>query len=161
MKVLYHRSLKAANKLLALLLAVLGFSSCDKSDEELVVMYGTPIATFSIKGKVVNAEKEAIPNIQITFAGKYSGDNQTWFRPIPDTITTNARGEFAAHLIEMPASLLRLYATDTDGAANKAYANDSIDIKIDKLTGGDGGWNQGSFSKEDILIELKENKTDE
>lgn len=161
MKALHHKLLKAANGLLALLLAVLGFSSCDKSDEELVEMYGVPHAQFSIKGKVVNAEKEAIPNIQITSAGQYSGNGKIWFHPNPDTITTDAQGEFATQITGMPVPLLRLYATDTDGAANKAYANDSIDIKIDKLTGGDGSWNQGHFSKEDILIELKENKTDE
>ena len=50
--------LKVFNNLLSSLLALLGYTSCDSS-EDIPVEYGTPYAKYEVKGKVVDKESQA------------------------------------------------------------------------------------------------------
>ena len=50
--------LKVFNSLLSSLLALLGYTSCDSS-EDIPVEYGTPYAKYEVKGKVVDKESQA------------------------------------------------------------------------------------------------------
>ena len=54
--------LRCSAWLLNSILLLLGFSSCDSNGSE---MYGTPYATYSLKGKVVDAQKQPIPDIEV------------------------------------------------------------------------------------------------
>lgn len=67
------------NKLLLLLLALLGFASCDteEPEEDLPVMYGTPTAYFTIKGRVTDEAGTPIRGILIT-------PTEAWHRYAPD-----------------------------------------------------------------------------
>ena len=77
-----HKLLKVANWLLGGILALLGFSACN-DEKELPLMYGTPHANFTIKGKVVNDESMPIPDIEIKCLVEHHGDNRSWFDTIP------------------------------------------------------------------------------
>lgn len=163
MKKLYRPILKGSNWVLAGLLSLLGFPSCGDNGSGGLEMYGTPSATYSIRGKVQNAAKEAIPDIKIQFLTEHSGDGKIWHDTISSPVLTNSRGEFEGHFVSFPTSDIRVIATDIDGPANGSYSKDSIDIKInaEEYTGDKGAWNKGTVYKENINLELKEKKTDE
>lgn len=65
-------------KLLHLLLAALGFatvaSGCDKPEEELLCMYGTPVMHYTVKGRVVDEDRQPINGIKVE-AVKYTLKN--------------------------------------------------------------------------------------
>ena len=88
-----NKLLKVANWLLGGILALLGFSACN-DEEELPLMYGTPHANFTIKGKVVNDESMPIPDIEIKCLVEHHGDNRSWFDTIP-AVSTSAAGTFS------------------------------------------------------------------
>ncbi len=115
----------------------LGFSSCDSNESE---MYGTPYATYSLKGKVVDAQKQP-----------------DYHSPIAP-LKINASGEFAFKENLTIDGKFRLVARDVDGTANGSFKSDSIEITMDKPSGGDGSWFQGSASKEDIVITLQKDE---
>ena len=80
--------LRCSAWLLNSILLLLGFSSCDSNESE---MYGTPYATYSLKGKVVDAQKQPIPDIEVKIKIGYGGDYHSQTAPLK----TNSSGEFA------------------------------------------------------------------
>lgn len=157
-----HKRLRAANRLLAGILALLGFSGCNDDDGSgLVAMYGSPHATFILDGKVQNVSKSGIPDIKLELQFKVlnTEGGKTTFIPGADPILTNKDGNFRTSLTTIPTDVIRIIATDIDGETNGSYAKDSIDIKISKedyLNKKDSEWNYGSVSKDNLIIELKE-----
>lgn len=142
--------LRCSAWLLNSILLLLGFSSCDSNGSE---MYGTPYATYSLKGKVVDAQKQPIPDIEVKIKMGYGGDYHSHTAPLK----TNASGEFAFKENLTTGGEFRLVARDVDGTANGSFKSDSIDITTDKPSGGDG-WFRGSASKEDIVITLQKDE---
>ena len=136
--------------LLNSILLLLGFSSCDS---EQPVAYGQPYATYSLKGKVVDAQKQPIPDIEVKIKIGYGGDYHSQTAPLK----TNSSGEFAFKENLTIDGKFRLVARDVDGTANGSFKSDSIEITMDKPSGGDG-WFQGSASKEDIVITLQKDE---
>ena len=154
MKKLSYILAYGSNWVLAGLLTLLGFSSCDKTGGG-AVMYGVPHADFTIKGKVVDSKGAPIPGIQIQYAPAYTGDGRTWRDIIPEKFIAKD-GAFDNHFECFPTNNLRVYATDIDGAENGSFANDSIDISIEGSDyKGKDGWFSGHVNK-DITIKLKE-----
>ncbi|MBP9771218.1 radical SAM-associated putative lipoprotein [Candidatus Gracilibacteria bacterium] len=137
--------------LLNSILLLLGFSSCDS---EQPVAYGQPYATYSLKGKVVDAQKQPIPDIEVKIKIGRGGDYHSQIAPLK----TNASGEFAFKENLTIDGKFRLVARDVDGTANGSFKSDSIEITMDKPSGGDGSWFQGSASKEDIVITLQKDE---
>jgi putative lipoprotein (rSAM/lipoprotein system) len=117
-------------------------------------MYGTPYATYSLKGKVVYAQKQPIPDIEVKIKIGRGGDYHSQIAPLK----TNASGEFAFKENLTIDGKFRLMARDVDGTANGSFKSDSIEITMDKPSGGDGSWFQGSASKEDIVITLQKDE---
>lgn len=161
MKTLNNQVLKAVNYILAGILALLGFSGCSKDDgSDLVSMYGSPHTTFNLYGKILNASDKGIPDIKIEFKTKMGHDEKgnAVFLPCNSAVITDQYGNFSSSYSYLPTDVIRIVATDIDGEANGSFANDSIDIKIsdNEYVGGDGDWNWGTVSKENITIALKE-----
>ena len=137
--------------LLNSILLLLGFSSCDS---EQPVAYGQPYATYSLKGKVVDAQKQPIPDIEVKIKIGYGGDYHSQTAPLK----TNSSGEFSFKESFSTGGEFRLVVRDVDGTANGSFKSDSIEITMDKPSGGDGSWLQGSASKEDIVITLQKDE---
>ena len=133
------------------ILLLLGFSSCDSNGSE---MYGTPYATYRMKGTVVDAKQPPIPDIEVKIKIGRGGDYHSQIAPLK----TNASGEFSFKESFSTGGEFRLVALDADGAVNGSFKSDSIDITMDKPSGGDGSWFQGSASKEDIVITLQKDE---
>ena len=150
--------LRCSAWLLNSILLLLGFSSCDGDDNgnvgEQLLMYGMPYATYSLKGKVVDAQKQPIPDIEVKIKIGRGGDYHSQIAPLK----TNASGEFAFKENLTIDGKFRLVARDVDGTANGSFKSDSIDITMDKPSGGDGSWFQGSASEEDIVITLQKDE---
>ena len=142
--------LRCSAWLLNSILLLLGFSSCDSNGSE---MYGTPYATYSLKGKVVDAQKQPIPDIEVKIK---IGNGGVYYNPIA-SLKTNSSGEFVFKENLTAEGKFRLVARDADGAANGSFKSDSIDITTDKPSGGDG-WFRGTTSKEDIVITLQKDE---
>ena len=136
--------------LLNSILLLVGFSSCDS---EQPVSYGEPYATYSLKGKVVDAQKQPIPDIEVKIKIGRGGDYHSQIAPLK----TNSSGEFSFKENLTSEGKFRLVARDADGAVNGSFKSDSIDITMDKPSGGDG-WFRGTTSKEDIVITLQKDE---
>ena len=149
--------LRCSAWLLNSILLLLGFSSCDGDDNgnvgEQLLMYGMPYATYSLKGKVVDTQKQPIPDIEVKIK---IGNGNVYYNQIA-SLKTNSSGEFSFKENLTAEGKFRLIARDADGAANGSFKSDSIDITTDKPSGGDG-WFRGTTSKEDIVITLQKDE---
>ena len=116
-----------------------------KMDEELAVMYGTPIVEFSVKGKVVDADSNPIPNIEVL--------HDEWH----DTVRTSEDGtfEFNAELIGVELEAATLKFVDTDGEENGGeFMTQTVDIPVTQTDPGDGVWDNGDYAATDVKIVL-------
>ena len=67
MKTLHYRWNRSLNWILTTLLGFLGFSSCEDNGDDpgnIICMYGTPTASYTIKGKVTDQAGQALSDIQ-------------------------------------------------------------------------------------------------
>lgn len=153
----YRFYLSISNKILAGLLTLLGFSntSCSPVDE-----YGSPYATYEIKGKVVNEKGTAIPDIQVIIPAPDADneEDQFFYR---DTLSTNSSGEFNKQIGYGSFGedvTFKIATKDIDGEANGGLFEDTVtDIAFKKedLKGGDGNWYFGN-AKKDVTITMKQ-----
>lgn len=152
MKKLSYILTKSSNWILAGLLSLLGFSSCETTE-----MYGTPHATYIIKGKVTDEAKRPIPNIQIRSPYDKGIGNYG------DTLYTDTQGKFAYKRGWADASDIPLVFTDIDGEKNGGdFASDSINVSFKniKLEGGDGSWYRGEATQEvTVILKTKKEET--
>lgn len=159
MKKLHSPFLKATNWAFVGLLTLLGFSSCDKQGE---LMYGSPHASFSIRGKIQTEAKTGIPDIEVRLA-LVTPDGNDIYEEVNSPLKTDEKGEFSTTFDAIYFDRLRVYATDVDGKKNGSFAKDSIDILFeskDFKRKTKDNWDMGHAEKE-ITIELKETKENE
>lgn len=145
--------LRASNRALSGLLALLGFASCggDTPWGGGTEEYGTPTTSYEIKGKVVNPEEKPIGKARVIVKRMYDGklvDN----RHYRDTVETNASGEYNFQQRNVSGMDFRVVCEDP----GNTYEADSVDVKMDKPTGGKG-WDKGKSSKE-VNIRLTKEK---
>ena len=123
-----HKRKKArAFGIVSLLLAFLGVGCEELGIVE--VMYGSPSAHFSVKGKVTDESGNPIQNIEVSFHGiaNYEGQDYTvpnQFKPVK----TDTKGTY---LIETgsirPYTTIQVNVKDIDGSANGGeFASDSL-----------------------------------
>lgn len=152
----YRFYLSISNKILAGLLTLLGLSttSCGSECE-----YGSPYATYDIKGKVVNEKGTAIPDMQVIIPAPDT-DNEEDLFVYRDTLLTNSTGEFNKRL-EVGSFgediTFKIAIQDIDGEANGGLFEDTVTevtFKKEDLKGGDGNWYAGN-AKKDITITMK------
>ena len=149
MKVRFYRWY---NAVLATLLSMLGFASCSVDDDEddSVLMYGVPAATYQINGDVTDEVGNPIEGISVKLALK-DGNQQYW--PL-DSVGTKSGGKFSvrdyqeADKIPSPSRVLIL--ADVDGAANGGeFKTDTIqlsDLQMMKTKSGRGNYDLGEYS---------------
>jgi putative lipoprotein (rSAM/lipoprotein system) len=134
--------LSHVNKCLALILSVLGFATaCEPAADEYgtpPVEYGSPFATFIVKGKVSSSiTQKGIKNIQVIMEN--------------DTAYSDSSGNYSVQMEGLPESrdFLVKY-NDIDSVSNGLYQKKDtlIEFKNPEFTGSTGGWNQGSTEKE-------------
>lgn len=153
----YRFYLSISNKILAGLLTLLGLSttSCGSECE-----YGSPYATYDIKGKVVNEKGTAIPDMQVIIPAP-DADNEEDLFVYRDTLLTNSTGEFNKRL-EVGSFgediTFKIATQDIDGEANGGLFEDTVTevaFKKEDLKGGDGNWYSGN-AKKDVTITMKQ-----
>lgn len=137
------------NKLIWMLLALLGFSTaCDElglqSDE-----YGSPHAYFSVKGKVVNSEGEPIENIGV------NPEND----PYAPVVLTDRFGEFVfdkSTAFSLPDNKLTLYFSDIDGEQGGLFNDNSVEVEFRQVEDGFGGWYSGTYEADDLNVQMQQ-----
>lgn len=137
------------NTLISCLLSVLGFgAACSLGGCEYgspYVEYGTPYATFKVKGNVSSeATSDNLPYIRVVMR--------------EDTAFTDESGNYQVENIDFPKDQTFLVEfKDMDGEVNGAYQPlDTIVEFIDpEFSGSSGGWDSGETEKE-IDVTLKD-----
>ena len=137
------------NKLIWMLLALLGFSTaCDElglqSDE-----YGSPHAYFSGKGKVVNSDGEHIENIGV------NPEND----PYAPVVLTDRFGEFVfdkSTAFSLPDNKLTLYFSDIDGEQGGLFNDNSVEVEFRQVEDGFGGWYSGTYEADDLNVQMQQ-----
>jgi putative lipoprotein (rSAM/lipoprotein system) len=141
--------LKKYNTLLSFLLSVLGFgAACSLGSCEYgspIVEYGTPHATFKVKGSVTSEVTSTnVPYIRVVMNS--------------DTAFTDESGNYQVGSIEFPDDQTFLVEfKDVDGETNGDFEPlDTIVEFIDpEFSGGSGAWDGGETEKE-INVKLKD-----
>lgn len=142
------RWLKVCNGLLSGALALLGYASCDSSDEP-AEEYGTPYAKYEIKGKVTDRDtKAAIEGARIIVKPMQWKSDETFPPQAFDTLQTDKDGNYLYQNEMTVIDRFRVVCEDPSGALKA----DSATIKMDPQGG--EGWYQGSDSQE-VDFELK------
>ena len=132
---------------LAVLLSVLGFSSCSK--EEMMEEYGSPHADFIMQGTVTDEQGNEINGILVS-AERYQdfNDGRYWFNLFSKK--TDYFGEYYLYFENLLGSkYTKLIVQDVDGEANGGeFASDTLDIdyeSAEQIKKGDGNWYEGTF----------------
>ena len=137
------------NRLLFMLLALLGFAACNDEDD-YPVMYGSPHSDYVVRGTVTDPEGSPVRNIHIYWVyghGELSQD------------LVDKTDETGAYTVETGYSTFELQAVDVDGEANGGLfaPQDFPEIKFteaDRTAPGDGPWYYGRFEKRiDLVLE--------
>lgn len=140
------------NKLLWFLLSLLGFgTACSDKDsnspDDFLCAYGTPSATFSVKGKVTDEEGKPIPGIEVSL----NSDSDIQY--------TDAQGNFEfvkSHTFHIDTKPMPLCFTDIDGPENGSFESATVDVQFTKNPDVQSdSWYQGDFSAQDVAVSMK------
>lgn len=114
MKTLHYRWNRSLNWILTTLLGFLGFSSCEDNGDDpgnIICMYGTPTASYTIKGKVTDQAGQALSDIQIIVSDMefsyeprpdFIPDTPYGSHPVNDTLYSGKEGEFETRQGSVP-----------------------------------------------------------
>lgn len=123
-----------------------------KMDEDFPVMYGTPLVEFSVKGRVVDADSNPIPNIEVTWAGNTYGK----------AVTAEDRTfQYTNEGMDEDMSQVVLTFTDVDGQENGGdFVSEEVQVPLTQTDPGDGNWDFGDYAAEDVVVVLDRKTTD-
>jgi len=145
------------SRVLSFFLVLLGFSSCsDDKDDEMWVEYGSPSATYVVKGKVVSSENEkpTVRNIRALVIENVDESKQEY--PLRgDTVFTKSDGSFEIVRHDYASRGLKLKLQDIDGEDNGLFEDKEIIIDLKNVTPeGASGWYNGKYTKDLGNVEL-------
>ena len=150
----YYKARKTG--LFAILLSLVGLGSVGCYGP---LMYGTPSADFSVKGKVTDENGRPIPDLQVILGRRYYNSNSvtydhTYF-PI-DTVKTGSDGIYRMTAErEFPPENLQVDVNDIDGEAGGGqFESSTLVIQNIQYEGGDG-WYRGKADVKVPDIKLK------
>ena len=151
----YYKARKTG--LFAILLSLVGLGSVGCYGP---LMYGTPSADFSVKGKVTDENGLPIPDLQVILGRRYYSNSviydHTYF-PI-DTVKTGSDGIYRMNAErEFPPENLQVDVNDIDGdAGGGAFESASLVVKKIEYDGGKG-WYEGhaEIKVPDIILKKK------
>ncbi len=138
--------------LTAMLLTMLGFSSCggngQNGADDIECLYGTPTSTFQVKGNVTDEEGNPIQGIKTKVEVKYGASKN-------DSVYTDSKGNYLLEKCAMTGipttekDIVKVIFEDVDGEANGGtFANDTVqgnDLTIKQTSERKGTWNLGSY----------------
>lgn len=119
MKTLHYRWNRSLNWILTTLLGFLGFSSCEDNGDDpgnIICMYGTPTASYTIKGKVTDQAGQALSDIQIIVSDMefsyeprpdFIPDTPYGSHPVNDTLYSGKEGEFETRQAAFPIDTVK------------------------------------------------------
>lgn len=145
------RYLKFKNWLLTALAGLVGIpTSCTFAEE-----YGTPEATYNVKGTVMNAEGETIAGIGVRRV--YVDDKGHKYQD-----TTGTDGRFDVKLFAFPGmDSVQVDFHDIDGSQHGQYHDTTVKVSFNgaEFTGGDGNWYEGEATREiNVTLQREENQ---
>ena len=125
MKTQKHNKARALG-FFSILLAFLGVG-CEELGI-IKVMYGSPSAHFSVKGKVTDESGNPIQNIEVNLYGVASYEGQDYAVPNQgQSVKTDTKGTYLIEMNDRPYSAIQVNVKDIDGAANGGeFASDSL-----------------------------------
>lgn len=155
MKTLYHLRITICNKILSLILILLGFASCGDSDV-IPEEYGTlPTSFLEMEGRVVDEADAPIEGMNIILKKRYTSLDY----PSVDTVQTDASGAYTYENDKFYAGdyWLRVVCEDPSGT----YESDSVTFKNvpshEELVNEDGSTRYGA--RHEINFTMKKKTT--
>lgn len=138
-------------RLIYLLMAMLGFASCDHFG---MVEYGCPTVSFSLKARVVDEAGNPIQGIEVRTEEGARFDYNTGFSDYEGNI--DAYGGY----FWPGAQNQKMQFIDVDGEANGGEF-ETLTVKIENLIQteeGDGNWYEGAYTADmgTVTMKLKE-----
>ena len=127
--------LKLKHWFIAVAAAALGMNvSCEMPCE-----YGTPEATYHVKGSVTAPDGTPVPGIEVS----QNWSPESSYRQPCDT--TDEQGNFNTTFYKVCLDAIRLTFSDIDSTENGSYCDTSLNIPTRDipLSGGDGHWYMG------------------
>lgn len=164
MKTLRNSFFQTWSWLLSTLLGALGFSSCHWEDPvDEMYMYGTLMPHFTIKGKVVDSQQQALADIRVIVAKRdiivSNAETPMQTEALNDTLYTNPQGEFIWSEPKIPADTVRyeLHIADTSTApAAPHYQADTVRVEFtEKPFPPSENGDTGKITDKSITITLK------
>ena len=134
------------------LLALLGFSSCDKIGNN-ACEYGVPNADYKVLGTVTDEAGNPLKGIQVAKEEIKKGDEL----PIRDTVYTDENGKYTFAANGFPIErTVNVTFNDIDGAANGGeFESKTVKGAVyEQIKKGDSNWYDGEFSAT-VNAELK------
>jgi putative lipoprotein (rSAM/lipoprotein system) len=155
------KMLTRINALIAFLLGILGFNSCEKPgrlmygppvpdpDPDVVVEYGVPYTVFEAGGRVSDEQDIPVENIRVQVKNK-------WGEQLSPDLYTNEEGAYYMRYEDMPMDSVDIIVTDTADV----YAPDSVRVKVEldpQRTNDDDPWFEGyTYAAQDFRLKKKE-----
>ena len=166
MKKMSRKLIKGTNWALAGLLTTIGFSSCEKT-KDMPAEYGTPHASYTVKGKVTDEAGKGLDSIRVTIpsmelvtntTSTFIPDHPYAKVPVNDTLYTQNDGSFECKFEQFPLDTLKLNFKFEDISDNQRIESDSVTVAFPSsdLSGGEG-WYAGEATQE-ITVKLKTKK---
>lgn len=146
------------NAVLAALLCLLGFESCDDigADE-----YGSPYVKYQVKGTVTDNEGRPIKGIKVKVAEQGMHNGSVIIYHGIDSIETDAAGAYQTHVMTdgFINERRKVIFEDTDGTANGGdFQGDTLSLTdLEKTLVEKGGeWYRGKYEmKGDVTLKAK------
>ena len=122
-----------------------------KMYEDMPAEYGTPIVEFSVKGRVVDADSNPIPNIEVSWGNMYG-----------KTVTAeDGTFEYRNEEIGFEMNDVTLTFTDVDGEENGGdFETEDVQVPLTQIDPGDGNWDCGDYAATDVVVVLDRKATD-
>lgn len=136
------RPSKFFETLLASLLAMLGFSSCDSDKPDC--MYGTPTGHFEVKGVVTDQAGKPVEDAEVV-AKDLTGydDDKGVYETLERTHTlSNGNYTLTGAFFSFGGGTLRIVCLPPEGSG---LAADSTDVEL-KYVSSEDGWNMGNYT---------------
>lgn len=158
MNCIKHLVFNSYNSLILLLISLMGFTTSCTKDEEPLLMYGSPHATFIVKGEIKSAQtQQPIPDIIVEMRIVYEEEGGS---RLANTGFSRGNGDYEVRMGDFPGDYtIQLKFTDTDGVLNGEFESKDTTVvfKDSKYTDGDGSWYSGYVEKElDVKLKPKE-----
>ena len=125
---------KGLNAILAFLVGLFGFTSCDEHGE-LVAEYGCPYATFKVSGNITDEAKQPVENIQV----KVKNDG---YQIMPEGYSDENGRYMIEDVGAFPVPNVDIIVTDTAGV----FDSDSVRVEVTydrSKVSPDDHWNDG------------------